>query len=195
VSGDGLGRLWAGWRGAYVEGTVEADRDGTVGEYPTAEPVTPTTFGPGQDSTCVLCRVIAPSNDDRMANVLWRGDHCTAVLNAYPYTSGHLMVLPNRHVGELEDLTEGEASELWAAVRAATGALKQAYQPGGINLGANIGRAAGAGVPGHLHLHALPRWDGDTNFTTAVAEVRVLPEALPASWAKLKAAWPVASTR
>lgn len=185
-----MGRLWAGWRGAYVAGTVDADRAGTTGDYPSAEAVSPTVLGPGQEEGCVLCRVTAPSNDDAVANVIWRGRSCTAILNAYPYTSGHLMVMPTRHVGELEDLTAQEADELWAGTRAATAALKAAYQPGGVNIGANLGRAAGAGVPGHLHLHALPRWDGDTNFMTTVAETRVLPEALSDSWARLRGAWP-----
>jgi len=112
------------------------------------------------------------------------------VLNAYPYTSGHLMVLPNRHVGDLEALEPGEAAELWDGVRRAVVAIKAAYRPGGINVGANLGRPAGAGIPGHLHFHALPRWDGDTNFMTTVAEVRVLPEPLDETWAKLREAWP-----
>lgn len=190
MSPDPLGRLWAGWRGAYVSGTLDADRSGTTGDYEPAEAVNPTVLGPGQDDRCVLCRVIAPGNDDATANVLWRGHVCTAILNAYPYTSGHLMVLPNRHVGELSELTAAESAELWAGVQGAAEALGRAYRPGGINIGANIGRAAGAGVPGHLHIHALPRWDGDTNFMTTVAETRVLPEALPDTWTKLRAAWP-----
>jgi ATP adenylyltransferase len=138
----------------------------------------------------VLCRLVAPEVPDREGHVLWRGRRVAAVLNAYPYTSGHLMVLPTRHVGELEDLEPDESAELWDGARQAVVALKGAYRPGGINLGANLGRAAGAGIPGHLHLHVLPRWDGDTNFMTAVADVRVLPEPLDGTWAKLRAAWP-----
>jgi ATP adenylyltransferase len=181
VSGDGLGRLWAGWRSAYVGG-----------EPPPAQEV---EVGPGQDPACVLCRITAPppggaEPDDASGAVVWRGRRCAAVLNAYPYTSGHLMVLPVRHVGELEALEPDEAAELWEAARAAVVALKAAYSPGGINLGANLGRAAGAGVPGHLHLHVLPRWDGDTNFMTATAEVRVLPEALADTWRRVRASWP-----
>jgi ATP adenylyltransferase len=133
---------------------------------------------------------VAPDVPDREGHVLWRGRRAAAVLNAYPYTSGHLMVLPTRHVGDLEDLEPDEAAELWDGLRQAVVALKAAYRPGGINLGANLGRAAGAGIPGHLHFHALPRWDGDTNFMTAVADVRVLPEALDDTWAKMRAAWP-----
>jgi ATP adenylyltransferase len=122
--------------------------------------------------------------------VVWRDERCAVVLNAYPYTTGHVMVLPVRHVAELEDLDGAESGALWAAAVDAVAALKAAYRPGGVNLGANLGRAAGAGVPGHLHLHALPRWDGDTNFMTSVAEARVLPEALPTTWRKLRDAWP-----
>ena len=159
-----LERLWAGWRSEYV-----------------------TTAG--QDEGCVLCRILA-SGDDRAAHVVWRGERCAAVLNAFPYTSGHLMVMPVRHAAELEDLDTDEASELWAVVTDAVRALKAAYDPGGINIGFNLGLAAGAGVPGHLHAHALPRWSGDTNFMTAAAEARVLPESLTASHQKLEAAWP-----
>jgi ATP adenylyltransferase len=121
---------------------------------------------------------------------LWRGQWCAAVLNAYPYTSGHLMVMPVRHVGEIEDLDDDEMTELWAGVRDAVLALKAAYRPDGINVGLNLGRSAGAGVPGHLHVHALPRWDGDTNFMTTVAGARVMPETLADSQAKVGAAWP-----
>jgi ATP adenylyltransferase len=134
---------------------------------------------------CVLCRITAPD-----APALWRGATCAAVLNAYPYTSGHLMVVPFRHVGELEALSVDESAEMWQGVRDAVVALKAAYEPGGVNIGANLGRAAGAGVPGHVHMHALPRWDGDTNFMTTVASARVLPESIDATFAKLQAAWP-----
>jgi len=175
-----------------VAGTIEADRTRTTGDYSSAEAVK-AALGQGQVEGCVLCRVTAPGNDDAVANVVWRGRSCVAVLNAYPYTSGHLMVLPSRHVGELGHLEADESSELWAAVRNAVVALGAAYRPGGVNIGANLGRAAGAGVPGHLHMHALPRWDGDTNFMTTVAEARVLPEPLSDTWAKLRAAWPVPS--
>ena len=163
-----LDRLWAGWRGEYVSGAADPPGEG-----------------------CVLCRILAAGpEEDEERGVVWRGERCAVVLNAYPYTTGHVMVLPVRHVGELEDLDGEESGALWAAAVDAVAALKAAYRPGGVNLGANLGRAAGAGVPGHLHLHALPRWDGDTNFMTSVAETRVLPEALPATWRKLRDAWP-----
>jgi ATP adenylyltransferase len=116
------------------------------------------------------------------------------VLNAYPYSSGHLMAVPLRHVGSLSDLTEDEATELWSAARLGVAALESAYGPEGVNLGANLGEAAGAGIPRHLHLHAVPRWRGDTNFMTTVADTRVLPETLASSWERLNAAWPAAGT-
>lgn len=156
-----LDRLWAGWRSEYVTGAHE-DEDG-----------------------CVLCRVVAEAG-----NVVWRGSRCAAVLNAFPYTSGHLMVVPVRHVAELEDVQGEEAAELWTAVADAVRALKAAYGADGINMGANLGRAAGAGVPGHFHVHVIPRWSGDTNFMTSVAETRVLPESLDATYEKVKGAWP-----
>lgn len=132
-----------------------------------------------------MCRVLRSDS-----YVVWRGTSCAAVLNAYPYATGHLLLVPVRHVAELEDTDEAESAELWATVQAAVRALKAAYGPDGINVGANLGESAGAGVPGHLHLHVLPRWTGDTNFMTTVAEVRVLPESLPTTYEKLRAAWP-----
>jgi diadenosine tetraphosphate (Ap4A) HIT family hydrolase len=123
---------------------------------------------------------------------VWRhlSGEVVAILNAYPYTSGHLMVMPVRHTADLETLAPGEAAALMEGLQAGVSALKAAYRPDGVNVGANLGKAAGAGVPGHLHLHALPRWTGDTNFMTTVAETRVLPEALSVSDEKLRASWP-----
>jgi ATP adenylyltransferase len=161
----GLERLWAGWRSEYVGGPSSGDDE------------------PGD--RCVLCRVIADGE-----HVVWRGDVVAVILNAFPYTSGHVLVLPARHVGTPEDLEPEEAAELWRAVTDGVTAIRAAYQPQGLNIGANIGEAAGAGVPGHFHVHALPRWNGDTNFMTSVAEARVMPEALPVTLDKLRAAWP-----
>jgi ATP adenylyltransferase len=160
-----LERLWAGWRTEYVASA-------------------------GGDGDCVFCGILESGLPDEETMVLWRGRQSAALLNAYPYTSGHLMILPLRHVGDPSDLSEEESGEFWGAMTAALAALRSAYGPDATNLGANLGRAAGAGVPGHFHLHVLPRWQGDTNFMTSVAEARVLPEALPASWERLRRAWP-----
>ncbi len=122
--------------------------------------------------------------------VLWIGANSYAVLNAYPYASGHLMIVPLRHVGSLGELTAQEGSEMWSALQQGVAALETALEPDGINVGANLGRAAGAGIPRHLHLHAVPRWLGDTNFMTTVAGTRVLPETLAASWERIHGAWP-----
>jgi ATP adenylyltransferase len=165
----GLEHLWAGWRGAYVSGAA-ADDGATDGE-------------------CLFERILAAGQDETN-HVVWRGERAAVVLNAFPYTSGHVMVAPLRHVGELEELEPAEATELWTAVTDAVRSLKTAYEPGGVNVGLNLGRAAGAGVPGHLHVHVLPRWNGDTNFMTTVAGVRVMPETLDDTWAKLRDAWP-----
>jgi diadenosine tetraphosphate (Ap4A) HIT family hydrolase len=168
-----LDRLWAGWRIPYIEQDDERRN---------ASP------SPGLS----LFESIEQSGlADEESYVLARGERCFALLNAYPYGSGHLMVLPKRAVADLEALDPEEHRELWDTVRDAVIAVKAAYRPGGVNVGVNLGTAAGAGVPDHLHVHVLPRWAGDTNFTTAIAEVRVLPEPLGVSWAKLRAAWPV----
>ena len=164
-----LERLWAGWRSEYV-GSASAGADA--------------------DGICVLCRILASEEPPQQTYLLRRDDTCAAVLNAFPYTSGHLMVFPVRHVGEVEDVRADEANALWALLSDAVRALKAAYAPDGLNVGANVGRAAGAGVPGHFHVHCLPRWNGDTNFMTSVAEARVLPESLPATYERVGKAWP-----
>ena len=127
---------------------------------------------------------------DEETFVVHRGAKCLALLNAYPYTSGHLLVVPRRAVAALAELTEDEHAALWSTVRDAVAAVEAAYLPGGVNVGLNQGAAAGAGVPGHLHVHVLPRWFGDTNFMTATAGTRVLPEALGETWRRLVEAWP-----
>ena len=131
------------------------------------------------------------SLDDSETFIVHRGETCFVLLNAYPYTSGHMMVLPRRVVATLDGLEAAEHEELWATVRDAVAAVESAFSPGGVNLGLNLGPAAGAGVPGHLHVHVVPRWFGDTNFTTTTADLRVLPEALGDSWRRLREAWPV----
>ncbi len=126
---------------------------------------------------------------DPSTGVVDLGPLTFVVLNAYPYGSGHVLVLPRRHVAGVEDLDPDESAALWVSATRALRAIEAAYRPDGANLGANLGRAGGAGIPGHLHLHALPRWHGDTNFMTSVAETRVLPESLAETWAKLHEAF------
>ncbi|HLG01621.1 MAG TPA: HIT domain-containing protein [Acidimicrobiia bacterium] len=163
-----LERLWSGWRAAYVTGAT--------GELE------------GAGEGCLFCRLVELDDDE--AYILERTEHAYTVLNAYPYTSGHLMVAPTRHEPDVEGLTEPEALAVFGALQRGVVAMKAALAPEGVNLGANLGRSAGAGVPGHVHLHALPRWTGDTNFMTAVAEARVLPEDLRTTWERLRAVWP-----
>ena len=127
---------------------------------------------------------------DEETFVVHRGPKCLALLNAYPYTSGHLLVVPRRAVAALAELTEDEHAALWSMVRDAVAAVEAAYSPDGVNVGLNQGAAAGAGVPSHLHVHVLPRWSGDTNFMTTTADTRVLPEALGETWRRLVEAWP-----
>jgi ATP adenylyltransferase len=171
-----LDRLWAGWRATYIEAVA-----GSVPERQRG------SLDPSRDD-CLFCTLAVA--DDQEGLVLARNEHAFAVMNAYPYTSGHLMVVPLRHEGALAGLTRDEANALMALTQDATTALDGAYHPQGMNVGVNIGRAAGAGIPGHVHVHALPRWNGDTNFMTSVAEARVLPESLRTSYDKLRAAWP-----
>ena len=162
--------LWAGWRMRYIRGDADPIPEGKT----------------------LFEAILESGRPDEETFILWRGAHCFALLNAYPYTSGHLMVLPKRGVPMLSDLSEDEYHELWHGVRLATEAITAAYEPMGMNVGANLGEGAGAGFPDHLHIHVLPRWDGDTNFMTAVANTRVLPEALIDSWLRIREAWPVA---
>jgi len=176
-----LEHLWAGWRNAYVTGA-------TGSPDPAGEPV---RDEPEEDADhCVFCRIAASGPPSVDTGVLWVGSTTLVVLNAYPSASGHLMAIPLRHVRSLGELTDDEGGELWTAARLGAAALETAYRPEGINLGANLGEAAGAGIPRHLHLHAVPRWKGDTNFMTTVADTRVLPETLASSWERLTAAWP-----
>jgi ATP adenylyltransferase len=135
-----------------------------------------------------MCNLVA-ATDDAEVLVLERTPLTITVMNLYPYGSGHVMATPTRHAASLEDLHDDELIALTNAQVRAVRAIRAAYNPDGINLGVNIGRAAGAGVPDHLHVHVLPRWSGDTNFMTSVAEVRVMAEDLETGYEKLKAVW------
>ncbi len=138
----------------------------------------------GEFPSCVFCAAAAPGGSS--PHVVFRGERVFVILNKYPYNNGHLMVVPMRHVGRLAEATAAEATELITLARVAETALTEAYGAHGINVGMNLGRPAGAGVVGHLHVHLVPRWDGDTNFMTVVGDTRVVPEAPAASVARLK---------
>ena len=167
-----LARLWAGWRiPVYTE-----DNDRRAQDIP--------------EGLSLFEGIEQSDLPDDVTYIVWRGDTCFALLNAYPYNTGHVMVLPKRAVVDLDGLTPEESAELWDGVKMAHQAVKAAFDPQGINVGMNLGLASGAGVPTHLHVHVLPRWSGDTNFMTTIAEARVLPESLPDVWTKLTAAWP-----
>jgi ATP adenylyltransferase len=141
-----------------------------------------TAARPGE---CVFCAILKAENDAETL-VLHRGQSCFVMLNAFPYTSGHSMVVPYAHLDELGKLPRPAAEEMMALTQRLEGALREIYRPDGINLGMNVGKAAGAGVAGHIHMHVLPRWFGDTNFMTAVGETRLLPEDLQATYTRIK---------
>lgn len=169
-----LEHLWAGWRRDYIVEATARERAGGLAQ---------------NEESCVFCRLAAsgPPSEDNL--VVWRGELTFVVMNAYPYASGHVLVMPLRHVASLAALDEAESAEMWSAANRAVATIEKAYDPDGLNMGANLGRAAGAGLPAHVHLHVLPRWSGDTNFMTSVAETRVMPETLQLSWKRLTDAW------
>ena len=156
-------RLWAPWRMEYIS----------------AEP------RPG----CLFCRVLQDPDDKDSELVVWRPEGAIVMLNRFPYNPGHAMVAPAAHVGDLEALDDEQTTHLMRALKRTIAVLKASMSPEGFNIGANAGRVAGAGIPDHIHLHVVPRWNGDTNFMTAVAEVRVMAEDLETSYKKLKAVW------
>lgn len=156
--------LWTPWRYQYVTAAGEPD-------------------------TCIFCAAAADTAHDRERLVVYRAEHNLIMLNRFPYTSGHVMVVPYEHVATLEGLADATLVELIRLARAAEKQLRAVYRPDGLNLGFNLGRSAGAGIAAHIHLHALPRWTGDTSFMTSVAETRVLPEDLDTTWEKLRHAF------
>jgi len=139
-----------------------------------------------QAEGCVFCTKLAEEKDAENY-VVWRGTHCAIVLNLYPYNNGHLLVIPYAHVSSLEDLSVQAQGEIILTVSKSLGLLRQAMQPHGFNIGINIGKAAGAGIEPHVHIHVVPRWEGDTNFMPVLAETRVIPEWLDDTYANLKA--------
>jgi len=140
--------------------------------------------GTGKSTSCIFCDALKAGND-REAWIVYRGQYSFIILNAFPYTSGHIMVVPYEHVDELQKLTSDAAHEIIDLSRKMERVLREIYHPEGVNLGMNIGKAAGAGVAGHIHMHVLPRWTADSNFMTVVGETRVLPESLEITYDRL----------
>lgn len=167
--------LWNGWRATYVS---TAGAAGGLGDDTGAR-------------ASVFARILASGLPDEDTHVVHRSEHVFVILNAFPYSVGHSLVLPYREIGDLERLDPAEFADLWRTVTDTVVALKAAFGPEGVNVGLNLGRPAGGSVSGHLHVHVVPRWTGDANFMTSTANTRTLPEALPDSASKIRAAWPV----
>ena len=184
-----MDHLWTPWRYNYVS---RANKDARKG--------VPAVLAawPG-DTGCVFCNMIAsvdfaiaaggdPVFAEQAAYILHRGPTCVLCLNAFPYSTGHILIVPYRHVDTLAALETPEATEMIALAQAVERCLRRVYHPDGLNFGLNLGEAAGAGVANHIHMHGLPRWSGDTNFMTVTAETRVLPETLDITWTRLRQA-------
>jgi len=179
--------LWAPWRLGYVQG---ADR-GTPDEA-----VVPSAWRPGADHDCFLCLAAAADcRVDRLLGVVERTATSLVVVNRFPYSNGHLLVAPVDHHATLAALTDAELLDLQRAITRWCGIIEREMQAQGFNIGLNLGRVAGAGLPGHLHWHIVPRWHGDVNFMTTTASVRVLPQALESLWEQLRAATPALDGR
>jgi ATP adenylyltransferase len=152
--------IWSPWRMKYIEKTEK-------------------------EEGCVFCNALAKNDSD--ANLIaFRGQRAFVILNLYPYTSGHLMVIPFEHVATLEELDPAIRAEMMELTSLSMSVLRKAYKPQGFNMGANIGEAAGAGVPGHVHIHVVPRWGGDTNFMSTLGETRVLPESIEETYKRVR---------
>jgi ATP adenylyltransferase len=154
--------LWTPWRYAYVTSA-------------------------GKTSGCIFCDLPKEGNDEKV-HIVHRGQHCYVVLNLFPYTPGHVMIVPFAHLDELQKLPVEAAHELMELTTRMEGVLRQLYTPDGINIGMNIGKAAGAGVAGHIHMHALPRWVADGNFVSVIGETRILPETLETTYERIRGA-------
>jgi diadenosine tetraphosphate (Ap4A) HIT family hydrolase len=171
-----LEQLWATWRSIYVTGAAESRRF-----VPDGEPA---------DGRTLFERILQSGGPDEETFIVARRPHCFVILNRFPYTSGHLMVLPNRGIADLGELTEGEFSELWATVRDAVGLLRSTLRCDAVNVGVNLGSAAGGSQTDHLHVHCVPRWVGDANFMGVVGGAQVMPVSLSEVWRTLRDAWP-----
>jgi ATP adenylyltransferase len=168
-------QIWAPWRLGYIQGQSSAPQS------PDAE----LKLLPDADPACFLCRAVADTAD-RQNMVVLRGEQTVAILNRYPYNNAHLLIAPVLHKPRLAQLTDAEHLESMQVVARMTGVLEKLFKAEGFNIGLNLGRVAGAGVPGHLHWHIVPRWAGDTNFMPVTAGVRVIPQSLDATWEALQ---------
>lgn len=168
-------QLWAPWRLGYI-----------LGERTIANPHDFRELLPDADPECFLCQAV-PAGDDGQRFIVERGKHSVTLLNRYPYNNGHLLVAPLRHLARLDELDDDVQLEISQTITKMTGILEKVLNPQGFNIGLNLGRAAGAGVPGHLHWHIVPRWIGDTNFMPTVAGVHTIPQSLEVLWNLLTA--------
>lgn len=155
--------LWAPWRMEYIRSLADENREG-----------------------CFLCKYRDAAGEDATNHVVWRTDHVFVVMNRFPYTNGHLLISPYGHLEDLTDLDEDTFLDLWRQTRDAKGVLDAALHPNGVNIGINFGLCAGAGLPGHVHVHIVPRWTGDTNFMAVIGDVRVVPESLDRMYERLR---------
>jgi ATP adenylyltransferase len=168
-------QLWAPWRLGYI-----------LGEKTIQEPHQLAELLEGSDPECFLCHAV-PEGDDRARLIVCHGRRTITLLNRYPYNNGHLLVAPTRHLARPEELDDATHLEISKTITRMVAALENALHPQGYNIGVNLGRAAGAGVPGHLHWHIVPRWVGDTNFMPTIAGVHTIPQSLDALWELLRA--------
>ncbi|HKO95379.1 MAG TPA: HIT domain-containing protein [Pyrinomonadaceae bacterium] len=159
-----MDRLWSPWRSEYIASSEVNS----------------------ETSVCVFCEIQKDAQNDERNLVVHRASHAFVVLNLYPYTSGHLLIVPNEHLGELDAAGKEATDEMMDLTKLSQTALREVYKPAGFNVGMNLGRPAGAGIADHIHIHILPRWSGDTNFMTTVGETRVLPEDLATTYRKLR---------
>jgi ATP adenylyltransferase len=161
-----LDKLWAPWRSRYVTGAAK-----------------------DPNPECIFCQKLHDDESRDVENhLLVRTERCFVILNLFPYNNGHLLIAPNRHAGDIEELAADEMLELFEVTRWMVQVLRRAFNPDGFNIGINVGRVAGAGIPGHFHIHIVPRWNGDTNFMPVLGDVKVISEGLDDTYHKLRAA-------
>ena len=157
--------LWSTWRSQYIQTFKD--------EAETSE---------GVENNCFFCDAVCRKGSDKDLLVVYRGESAFVILNRYPYNGGHLLIAPYRHIGDLDQLSDSEMTEIMMLIRKSTRVLSLVSSPHGFNIGSNIGRVAGAGVPGHIHFHVVPRWSGDTNFMSVISDTKVVSQSLEESW-------------